>query len=121
MILVVEDNPNARQLFGRMLRSAGYEVIESEDGEEALHLLDEHPLKLVITDLAMPKMTGFGLINQIRAKHPRLPIILVTGYLSPVAAEKILDDHIEFIPKPIDRNSLLSTVDRLLPHLHSPL
>ena len=114
MILVVEDNLNARLLLARMLTRAGYEVVETENGEEALHLLDHRRVKLVITDLAMPKMTGFGLINEIHLKQPRLPIILVTSYLSPTVADKILDGHTKFIPKPINRNDLLSTVDRLI-------
>jgi len=94
MILVVEDNPSARQLLSRMLSNAGHEVIESADGDEALRLLDARPFDLVITDLAMPKTTGFGLISHIRLKWPRLPIILFTGYLS---------------PKPVNKSSTISS------------
>jgi CheY-like chemotaxis protein len=113
MILLVEDNPNARLLFTRILSSAGHEVIESDNGEEALNLLKNHRIDLVVTDLAMPKMTGFGLIGEIRARWPRLPVILITGYLSPGAARMILDKHVEFVPKPVDRNLLIATVNRL--------
>ena len=112
MILVVEDNPSARQLLSRMLSNAGHEVIESADGDEALRLLDARPFDLVITDLAMPKTTGFGLISHIRLKWPRLPIILVTGYLSPQAGKQILDDFVEFIPKPVNRDQLVAAVNR---------
>jgi two-component system response regulator FlrC len=115
MILIVEDNPNARQLLARILSRAGHDVIESGDGEDALHLLDTQSFDLVITDLALPKTTGFGLISHIRLKWPRLPVILVTGYLSPDAGKKILDEFIEFIPKPIDRNRLIATVNRFVP------
>ena len=115
MILIVEDNPNARHLFARILSSVGHEVIESGDGDDAVHLLDTHQFDLVITDLALPKMTGFGLISHIRRKWPRLPIILVTGYLSPNAAKKILDEFVEFIPKPVDRTQLIATVNRFVP------
>ena len=115
MILIVEDNPNARRLLARILSSAGHEVLESGDGDDALHLLDTHQFDRVITDLALPNTTGFGLISHIRVKWPRLPIILVTGYLSPNAAKKILDEFVEFIPKPVDRNRLVATVNRLVP------
>ena len=115
MILIVEDNPNARHLFARILSSVGHEVIQSGDGDDAMHLLDTHQFDLVITDLALPKMTGFGLISHIRLNWPRLPIILVTGYLSPDAGKKILDEFVEYIPKPVDRNRLVATVNRLLP------
>jgi DNA-binding NtrC family response regulator len=118
MILLVEDNPNARLLLARILSSAGHEVIESENGEEALNLLKYHRIDLVVTDLAMPKMTGFGLIAEIRARWPRLPVILITGYLSAQAAREVLGKQIEFIPKPIDRNQLIDSINRLAPAVH---
>jgi CheY-like chemotaxis protein len=118
MILLVEDNPNARLLLARILSSAGHEVIESENGEEALTLLKYHRIDLVVTDLAMPKMTGFGLIAEIRARWPRLPVILITGYLSAQAARDILSKQIEFVPKPVDRNQLIDSVNRLAPAVH---
>ena len=115
MILIVEDNPNARQLFARILTSVGYKTLECEDGGEALRLLDSHCFDLVLTDLALPNTTGFGVIAHIRKKSPRLPIILVTGYLAPSAAKAVLDEFIEFIPKPVDRDSLIAAVNRLMP------
>ena len=118
MILLVEDNPNARLLFAQILSSAGYQVVESENGEEAVSLLDEHPIDLVVTDLAMPKMTGFGLLTHIRQKRPSLPVILVSAYLSPEAARKILDERTEFVPKPVDRDQLITLVNRLAHTVH---
>jgi len=115
MILIVEDNPNARQLFARILSSVGHRTIECEDGGEALRLLDSQTFDLVLTDLALPNTTGFGVISHIRKKSPRLPIILVTGYLAPAAAKAILDEFIEFIPKPVDRDRLIDAVNRMIP------
>lgn len=115
MILIVEDNPNARQLFARILASVGYKTLECEDGGEALRLLDSRCFDLVVTDLALPNTTGFGVIAHIRKKSPRLPIILVTGYLAPSAAKAVLDEFIEFIPKPVDRDRLIAAVNRLMP------
>ena len=115
MILIVEDNPNARQLFANILSSAGHEVIESGDGDDALHLLDVYEFDLVVTELALPYNTWFGIISHIRRKWPRLPIILVTGYLSPHVRKTILDEFVEFIPKPVDRDRLVATVNRLVP------
>jgi len=86
----------------------------AEDGAEAVRLLDTHQFDLVITDLALPGTTGFGVIAHIRMKWPRLPVILITGYLAHDAAKKILDDHVEHIPKPIDREQLINTVERFL-------
>src|SRR5262245_33754703 len=114
MILIVEDNPNARQLFAQVLSDEGHEVIESGDGGDALRLLDIYQFDLVITDLALPHTTGFGLISHIRRKWPLMPIILVTGYLSPQAGKQILDEFVEFIPKPVDRERLVATVNRFV-------
>lgn len=120
MILVVEDNPNARELFVRILSREGHEVIATEDGRAALDLLDSRQFDLVITDLALPHTTGFGIISYIRTKWPGLPIILVTAYLSPDAAKKVLDAFVEYIPKPVDRDQLIATVNRFVLPSHRP-
>lgn len=116
LILVVEDNPNARKLLIHMLSSAGHGIIETDDGDEAIRLLDSHRFDLVITDLALPNTTGFGIISHAQAKWPQLPVILVTGYLGKTAAEQIINEHVEYIPKPIDRERLLAAVDRFVSH-----
>lgn len=118
MILVVEDNPNARQLLVRILSGIGHQIVQADDGDEALRLLDAHRFDLVITDLGLPHTTGFGIISHVRKKWPRLPVILVTGYLSEHAAKTVLDERVEFIPKPIDQNRLSEVVDRFLTSPH---
>ena len=112
--MVVEDNPNARQLLSYMLSNVGHRIIETDDGDEAVRLLDTQRFDLIITDLALPNTTGFGIIAHAHAKWPRLPIILITGYLSKTAAEQVLNEYVEYIPKPIDRDRLLATVDRFV-------
>lgn len=115
MVLIAEDNANARQLFARILSITGHEVLESKDGEEALQLFEQHRVDLLITDLALPKITGVGLIDQIHQRSPHLPVIIVSAYLSPDEAKILLDEHVEFIPKPVDRDHLIATVNRLAP------
>ena len=112
--MVVEDNPNARQLLSYMLSTEGHRVVETDDGDEAVRLLDTQRFDLVITDLALPHTTGFGIISHAHAKWPRLPIILITGYLGRTAAEQILNEYVEYIPKPIDRDRLLASVNRFV-------
>lgn len=103
VILVVEDNPNARRLLCYMLSKVGHRIIETDDGDEAVRLLDTQPFDLIITDLALPNTTGLGIILHAHAKWPRLPIILITGYLAGTAAEQVLNEYVEYIPKPVDR------------------
>jgi CheY-like chemotaxis protein len=89
--------------------------MEAADGQQALNLLNQHQFKVVITDPALPKVTGFGLIGEIRRKWPNIPIILVTTYLSPAVAKELLTEKTKFISKPVDNNEhspLLKTSPR---------
>lgn len=85
-ILVAEDERPVRMLVRVVLESAGARVIEAEDGAQALRLLDLHPdVRLLCTDLTMPNLDGFALIEQARMRRPELPIVACS------ALE--LDDH----------------------------
>ncbi|MGD1074056.1 MAG: response regulator [Bryobacteraceae bacterium] len=78
-ILTVDDSATARQMVAFTLKTAGYDVIEAKDGEDALQKLDQ-PLAMVVTDLNMPRLDGIGLIKRLRA-HPRskyVPIVMLT-------------------------------------------
>jgi len=114
MILLVEDEPITRNAFADMLRREGHHVIQAADGIQALSLLDKSHVDLVITDLVMPKLTGFDLVGQIRSKWPHIPILIISAYISQ-DAEKISDGNAEFMYKPIDPPDLIATVRRLLP------
>lgn len=115
MILLVEDEKRAREVFARILRHAGYAVMEAADGLEALSLLEDLPCDLVVSDILMPKLNGYALVARIRAKWPNMPIILTSGYLSPDAAKAVLNGSVDFIPKPIDPIALIETVRRRMP------
>jgi len=112
MILLVEDEAISRYGFAQVLRTNGHEVKEAADGQEALELLEQYDFDLVITDLAMPKVTGFGLAAQMRVKWPDIPILLLTAYLSPDASRALLRKNVEFLPKPVDQNELIARVER---------
>jgi CheY-like chemotaxis protein len=112
VILLVEDNAISRRALAAILVRWGHEVIQVSDGEHAITTLAEgHAITLVITDLAMPKMTGFGVLTHIHQRWPKLPVILTTGYLSPQVAESILNENVKFLSKPIDINELFTTIE----------
>jgi CheY-like chemotaxis protein len=113
MILLVEDEAISRYGFAQVLRTNGHEMKEAADGEEALKLLEQYDFDLVITDLAMPKVTGFGLVAQMRVKWPDIPILILTAYLSPDSSRALLRENVEFLPKPVDHNELIARVERL--------
>ena len=79
-VLIVEDSPSQRLLLKRNLETAGFEVLEACDGAEALRIIEANfDLHLVITDISMPIMDGYGLVKAIRDKHiPSVYIIVVT-------------------------------------------
>ena len=114
MILLVDDEERARETFARMLKRAGYGVIEASDGLEALSLMEKLPCDLVLSDILMPNLNGYALVSRIRARWPEMPIVLMSGFLSHDAAKKMAGS-VEFLPKPIDPVALIATVQRLIP------
>ena len=114
-ILLVEDEPYNRQMVSGWLRNREYEVTEAKDGSEALDELGKRRFDLVISDLVLPQIHGFDLVDEIHSRWPNTLVLMVSGYLSPDSAAKILDGMAEFLQKPFERQSLLAKVERLLP------
>lgn len=79
-ILAVDDSKTMREMVSFTLKSAGYEVVEAEDGQAALNALNGHKVDAVITDLNMPNMNGFELIRALRANptYKFTPILMLT-------------------------------------------
>ena len=113
-ILVVEDDRSNRDLISKVLRQDGYQVLEACDGAIALEILQTLRCDLVITDFMMPKLNGIKFVEQLHTLKPRMPIILITGYLSALSGTSIVDKVAEVLAKPFDLNVLRSTVRRLL-------
>ena len=115
MILLVDDEEGYRELVARMLTKAGCEVVQAADGIQALSLLEKSKIDLVISDILMPVLNGYALVARLRAKWPKMPVILTTGFLP--AAKTMMNGSVDFIPKPIDPELLIQTVQRLMPQL----
>jgi CheY-like chemotaxis protein len=79
-ILVVDDNKNIRRYCESELEEAGYNVVLSADGQEALRVLPEFPIDLVVLDVRMPLLNGLETIERMRAVRPEVPIIFFTAY-----------------------------------------
>lgn len=78
-ILVVEDDPDMRELFCTMLTDSGYNAIPAVDGINALEIMDRDYIDLVIADLMMPRMDGYNLTRSLREANYELPILIVTA------------------------------------------
>ncbi len=104
-VLLVEDNPEVAQVTAAMLEQLGYLVQTQSSGEGALKLLDEgEPFDLVFSDIVMAgALDGLGLARALRERHPRLPVLLATGYTS--AAEAAQGDF-AILRKPYQMSEL---------------
>ena len=114
-ILVVEDDQMLNKLICRVLTKNNYEVTSASDGEEALALLDQTYIDLIITDLMMPRMDGFDLTKELRESGYQLPILVVTArdtFPDKLKGFKLGVD--DYMVKPIDVNELLLRVEALL-------
>ncbi|HSJ93161.1 MAG TPA: response regulator [Gaiellaceae bacterium] len=78
-ILVIEDEEIVRGLIVEVLEDAGFEVVAAERAEAGLEVLSRSPISLVVSDIVMPGLTGLDLLARVRATHPSLPVVLVTG------------------------------------------
>lgn len=112
-ILIVDDEILPRKNVGLFLRERGYEVTEATGGFEALEFLAKTEFDMVITDLVMPHIDGFRLIEIIHKRWPHVSVLLVTGYLSQLAGTVILQGTGEVISKPVDLTFMLATIERL--------
>ena len=115
-ILVVDDNPNMRQLLDLHLRSAGYDVQLAEDGVAAGYCVLRNPPDLIISDVNMPHMDGFEFIAALRADKtlPRIPVIFLTTEEEGESRGRELG-AVGYVAKPIRADRLLSLVAAHVP------
>jgi CheY-like chemotaxis protein len=117
-VLLVEDAPFLRYAFGRLLRLQGYDVMEVNDGREALDRLSDFRPHLVVTDLMMPVMGGVELISKIRAnpENAGLPVVAITADCTDQAQTLARRaGAADVIMKPIDIPVLLERLKTLVP------
>src|SRR6202521_3812577 len=116
-ILIAEDNAVNRELLRELLEMRGHTVVEACDGEEALRMIEQRKPDLVLLDIGMPLLDGFGVIRKIR-ENPRfasMPVVAVTAYAMQGDREKILSAKFDgYLSKPVNSRSLAEELDRLL-------
>ena len=113
-VLVVEDNPDARDLFRTILQYAGALVTVSSGAEQALRLCEQIVPDVILTDIAMPERDGFWLIGELRRGEQdgrRLPVIAVTGQGQGSAGLYDAAGFAEVLRKPIDPWELCRAVE----------
>jgi CheY-like chemotaxis protein len=115
-ILLAEDDAALRQLVARILRTAGYNVLEAADGEAALTCSANHGrVDLLVTDMVMPKLDGVELARLLCARDADMPVLYMSGYPDVVIRKRSeLGPDAAWIAKPFTATALLEQVrDRL--------
>lgn len=110
-ILVVDDEVDVRDMIEAGLCLDGYQVRTARGGEDAVDLVRAEEVDLIITDFKMPGMSGVETVTRIREMAPDLPVIVVTGYLTPSSMEQCLAlGKVTFIRKPFEFETLTAAV-----------
>lgn len=117
-LLIVEDVPNILELLSVTLKFKGYPVITATNGEEALKLIEQEHPALIVSDILMPKMDGFQLIQRLRT-HPKtsqIPIIILSAtYVTPEDRDFVMKlGAARFLEKPVDTEEFLLTIAEVL-------
>lgn len=116
-VLVVDDEDSVRLLIRRALQQKGYAVLEAENGEAACRLFAEHAerVRLLLTDVVMPRMSGQKLAEQLRQQDAGLQVVYMSGYTDdPVLADLLARDEAILLHKPFTLQALVSAVRRML-------
>jgi two-component system response regulator GlrR len=114
-ILLVDDDPGLLRLLSIRLRAEGYDVEAVESAHKALSVLNRFSPDLVITDLRMDKMDGIGLLKELQTRSPGLRVIIITAHGTiPDAVTATQHGAFGFLTKPIEKDELMSLVERAL-------
>ncbi|MDZ4732241.1 MAG: Hpt domain-containing protein [Nitrospirota bacterium] len=116
-LLLIDDSLSIRKFVGRMLESAGYKVHTAVDGEEGLRMASAHNYRLILTDLEMPKLNGYEVIQGLRsrAQTQQTPIIVMTTRAGDKHRQMALNIGANsYIAKPVEERTLIQEIERVI-------
>ncbi len=117
-ILCVDDEPQLRQLIAMELEDAGYDIVEAGNGREAIDRMLENRPDLILTDVTMPKLDGYGMLEALWSEHPEfkdVPFVLLSALVDrkpSIGNVELKDDN--YLTKPIDFDLLLERVAAMI-------
>jgi DNA-binding NtrC family response regulator len=112
-ILVVDDESMMRNLLERILSRDGYQVLSAEDGQDALKVLEKESVDIIISDLKMPRMSGFELLKAVKKDYPGIAMIMMTAYGDTYTVkDALLLGADEYITKPFKSFEISLVVER---------
>jgi len=119
-ILVVDDDPDAREFFVTVLEDNGYETVSARDGNEALQRLEEGLPDLITLDITMPEKSGVGVYRKLKETeaYKGIPVIIITGvsddFKQFISTRRQVPPPEGYLAKPIEPDQLLEKVAELL-------
>jgi len=112
-ILLVDDETDLREVLDISLSDAGYRVFTAENGTQALDILKDNDIPVVITDIKMPGIDGIDLLRKIKSKNPETEVIMLTGHGDlDLAIKSLKHEATDFITKPINDDALEMALER---------
>jgi CheY-like chemotaxis protein len=113
-VLVIDDEGNVRVFISDLLKDLGYETDEAESGVQAVAMLEHHQYDLVITDLQMPHLSGWGVVNAVRGRRPTMPMIMISGFATDDDVRRAQGLGVPLLHKPFSVIELRRVVRELL-------
>ena len=114
-ILLIEDEARLRQNLQVLLEGEGYRVVSAEDGAEGIRKLQEEPFDLVITDVVMPQVGGFQVMEYLKDHYPDMVVVAITAYVSTESAiEALRRGAYDYLAKPFDVDLMQIVIKRAL-------
>ncbi len=117
VILVVDDEPNYLVVLSELLRDEGFEVFTAPDGDDALKIVKEVDLDMVISDMQMPGMDGMALLGEIKKLDDDLPVLIITAYAEVDKAVKAMQaGAFSYLAKPFSNDELIVSINKAVSH-----
>ena len=113
-VLVIDDDPSVREVVSCLLASFGYDCQTAADGAQGLARFDEGGWDLVLTDLAMPELTGWEVAEAIRRRSSTMPIVLITGLIDSEVVRRAGERDLPVVTKPFGSEKLRATLAKAL-------
>ncbi len=121
-VLIVDDSAFSRKQLCRILRPAGYDIVEADNGETGLTAVEEHHPDCVVTDLLMPKIDGVQFLRGLHARGISIPVLVHTADIQETTRKECLDHHcFGFVNKPCRPEDLLKWVEQMIHEKSNPV
>ncbi|MCI0488190.1 MAG: response regulator [Blastocatellia bacterium] len=114
-VLVIDDEPTVADALRVILSDRGYEVVVALNGRDGLKQVDSQAFDFAITDLRLPDLSGFDVLDRIRKKRSGTPVIVITAYSTPEVVERLMNNGaMDVLPKPFLPSDVLNLIDEAL-------